>query len=554
MRRDPHTALSALALSLSACLAASGPSEVAPARSTPPPNGTCWPCDGPPLPESTHPLDLALAPILRARCASIEKAEPHALCRRLFADVLGRYPSLDDVETTCRGRSIDAIITDLQARPEYLLASERYWRRRFGFYVGDFDWRASKDLFALVDALHRSKIGYDEFAIRALMHPAVVEIAGAAVALETFLGRSSEDSEFIDLDRLFQIYDVASYTFPDFPQLPDRRGYVDPSRCDAIGGCTTTLFGGASIDVPHDGPGQRTWIDEVPPEVVSELRKPGALIRAQPAFWEAAADSLLDRYLDWDDGARTPRTPGVLVPNVRQALADALQRNPDFRAAERLVLTSWLYTARTSAPAGRSSIVVEQPVFAVGPLKRATPEVFLDSALHWSNGDLGTCDPRYVTNSPYYTLSDPYFGVAPSRLREAIDRLHALQENRAPIEVTPRGDLVPGYRYQKLALEIGACSSGFRVEGITLGLHHEALVTELCTQYLKPPNRRLAGAGLALIVKHHMNDLLGRDPAPEEMRAFEEAYDPLIAKRMKGGELYRSICVAILGSAEMLFY
>src|SRR5262245_56193755 len=84
----------------------------------------------PPEYDGDHPIDEVLHPRFVAEKIDPQEAPRAEICRRMFADLIGRFPTKDEIASDCEGRSIEAIAEDLQSRPEYLLVSERHWRDR----------------------------------------------------------------------------------------------------------------------------------------------------------------------------------------------------------------------------------------------------------------------------------------------------------------------------------------------------------------------------------------------------------------------------------------
>src|SRR5262249_35501144 len=65
----------------------------------------------------------------QAKLAPVRAEEPE-LCRRLYADFVGRFPSADEFTRDCSGKSAGDIAAALQGRAEYVVHSMRLWRDR----------------------------------------------------------------------------------------------------------------------------------------------------------------------------------------------------------------------------------------------------------------------------------------------------------------------------------------------------------------------------------------------------------------------------------------
>lgn len=556
-------------LLLAACSAGTEPPAATPDPCLADPQAAgCDPRGAPPVYEGGNVIDRVMTQIFWEHQVTPVAAERHELCRRLFIDLTGRAPGADQIEAECGEKSPEEIAKNLQASPAYLRKARRQWRDRFELNDVVTDWRYSKALFALVDELHQGRLRYDQFAIRALSHPGFVTtelqpVDRVRAAFRAFLGRPATDAEAADLAALTRPWTIGQEPDPDFPYAYRFTSYVIPALCQPLFRCSASLFGGGTLDLADLG-FEAIRYEDLTAEQRARFDVFGRAISGQPMFWEAAADEILNRLLGWSDGGRFPREPGVLLPEVRQALAEQLLETGDYAAAERTVIGSWLYRQKAEQDPdglGDDPTAPEPPVWASGPLKPMQAEDWLDSAFNLAY-DFGTCDPRYPDFYAYFLLFDyaRTASISADRLNEDIRRLHELQESEVPLYYDPMtGIEYPNLGYLQVARLIGGCP-GFQAqrssaEGIAYAFSQEALAELLCQTEValgaRPPG---ADPTLESIVVHQMRRLFGRSPEPEELAAFTEAERRCSPDECTTDGRVRSVCVALLGSAEGLFY
>jgi hypothetical protein len=544
---------------LIAATACSNETEPAPTGPDPSCAAGCDPRGQPPVYEGTNAIDAVMTRVFWENDVTPVEATTAELCRRMTIDLTGRAPTADAIEADCGGKTPEQIARALQARPDYLLRSERLWRDRLDVNDVVTDWRYSKALFALVDRLHRGEIRYDSFAVEVLTHPGFTSIdylpdERVRIAFRAFLGRPATDAEAMDLASLTRPWLPIQQPDPDFPSIYRFHMHVLPVLCAPLFRCTASLLGGGELDLAGAGYDPIPY-ENLTPQQLENLRVFGRVIARQPIFWEAAADEILNRLLGWSDGGRFPREPGVLLPEVRQVLAEYLLETGDIPAAERMVLSSWLY---------RQSAIVEgepdpdRPVWASGPVKPMLAEDWLTSAMTLSI-DFGTCDPRYTDLFPYFLLYQ-YAQTASASVdyvNAEVQRLHQMQELRVPLYADPMsGYMYPDLRFTQLARLIGGCP-GFQAQrtgpsGIAYSFTQESIAELLCQPGVgfgaTPPGTPT----IENVVIHQTRRLFGRSPEPEEMEAFIAAHGRATGE--DANSIVSSVCVALLGSAEGLFY
>ncbi len=526
-------------------------------------------CRGDPPPYTgTHPLDALLHRTFWLEGHTPVEASAEELCQRMALDLIGRSLSVTELARECAGRTPEQLAAAFQARPEYLVLSERHWRDRLAIDDVSSDWRYNKALFARVDALHQGALRYDAFVPEVLAHPAFVLGDVQAEdrvrrAFRAFFGREASDVEAAELAALYRPWVPVQEVDPDFRYIYRFGSTILPGLCQPLFRCQTSALGGGRLDLGVMGFDAIRW-EDLTADQRSRLQELGRLFVRQPMLWESAADDILARLLGWSDGGRFPREPGILLPEVRDALARILRETGDYPAAERLVMTSWLYrqTARV-APDGRGDdpSAPVPPPYHSGPVKARSAEAWLDSASAVTTG-LGTCDPRYSDGFAYILMyqAAQTGTITMGKLEEDVAALWVMQENRQ--RLTLNADLginFPDFAYSSIARLMGGCP-GFQdqrqsPEGIAYAYGQESVAELLCTYYdLRARPITAPPLTVARLLTHQMGLVYGREPLPEEIAEFEAAYMGCAGTECSEAQLVKSTCSALLGSAEALFY
>lgn len=550
------------------------------ASSTPPPTPSPTPtpceldprslaCKGDPPPYTgDNPIDAVMNTVFFQYDFTPTEAETAELCRRLYVDLIGRSPTSEEVTRECAGKSVDAIARALQARPEYLLVSERSWRDRLDVDDVRVGWRYTKDLFALVDQLHQGRLGYGDFAVAVLAHPGFTMTKlqpddRVRAAFLAFLGRAATKAEAEDLASLVRPWIPRQINDPDFPYLTTNEALIFPILCQPLLRCSASLLGGGHLDLTATN-AEPIRYDDLNAQQRMALRELGRVFVRQPFFYEAEADEILNRLLGWSDGGRFPREPGIVLPEVRQALAEALAKDGSVPAAERIVLSSWLYR---QAAAGLSDGQGDDPAAPIpepwtsGPLKAMSAEAWLDSLSNLSIS-FGTCDPRYSDTFSFFQMIQAVQTgtITTAQFNADAVRLHDLMGLRMPIRHDDTLNLdVPDFRYLQVARLIGGCP-GFQARrtgptGIAFAFTQEALAEILCAPTIafraSPPG---ADQSVAALVRHQIPLLFGRAADPEEATILSEHQQRCSGADCQPGADPASVCTALAGSAEGLFY
>jgi hypothetical protein len=273
---------------------------------------------------------------------------------------------------------------------------------------------------------------------------------------------------------------------------------------------------------------------------------------------------MLNRFLGWSDGGRTPREPGIVLPELRPALAEYLRDTGNYPGAETWLLTSRLYLQSTTVEPdgfGDDPDAPQRPIFAYGPVKPARAEAWLDSLAPLTFIDIGTCDPRYPDYYPYLLLYDAYDQGLITSLEE-LERnfilLQAMQENRSLLYPGQYGILEPNYYYVYYARQLGGCPGFGSPRGDPAGLAYgfqQETFAELACLYANnalPPD---PDARFDDVLAHQMNLLYGRGPSTQEISIFNAGIAGCEGEEECTATGYASsVCTALAGSSEMLFY
>jgi hypothetical protein len=482
-------------------------------------------------------------------------------------DLVGQSPTASEIAATCEGRTPDAIVRALQAREAYLWRSAATWRDRLDSLDITSGWRDQKALYAEVFALHRSERRYDAFARAVITHPGFTSLDIQAVdrvrrTFRAFLGRAATEAEAVDLAGLVQPFLQQQLPDPDFPYLDTFEGGVFPVLCQPLFRCEAKLFGGGRLDLS-------TWPQELIPwsaltaaqrETLGEF---GRLVTRQPIFWEAEADEILSRLLGWSDGGRFPREPGIVLPELRQALAAVLAETGDVPGAERLVLTSQLYVQAAETPSdglGDAPDAVVPPPWTAGPVKAMRGEDWLASLSNLSV-PFGACDPRYPDVFPFFMLVQAVQNGEISRETYATDllRLREATELRMPLYDDPSTGLtIPDLRFMSVARLIGGCpgvnNQRVNPDSMSFAFSQEAVAELLCNPSIAFRGRPMFDVSVGGVLDHQMRLLYGRGATPDERAAVEGARAGCAGADCAADRDVSAICVALAAGAEGLFY
>ncbi|MDP2339663.1 MAG: hypothetical protein Q8O67_01790 [Deltaproteobacteria bacterium] len=544
----------------------------------PPPTLDCPECD------LTHPLNAVLASSFVELGLTPHLASNDEVCRRAGFDLVGRPLTSAELAACVGSSDLDAAFLALQGTEDYLENSQRHWADRIGTDDVVVDFRATVALYDRVDALHRGELRYDEFVVDLLRQSGLInaDFTGRERVRRVFRAvllrrpNAAEETALAGLWRPWLI-DFGGQTDPEFP-IPRNYGYVMAGLCEPLARCSTDLWGGAVVDLGMIAEADRfipIYEDELAanPEVNAALGAPGELFARQPETYEAQADAILDRFLDWDEGERDIRTPGFLFPAVRAVVADLLQETGDVPAAERMVLTSLLYIQTNVVTDGVTLEGADDNrphPLSVGPTKPITGEAWIASLQSTTSYDYGTCDPRFSDGFSYSMLYQSYVDglITAVQYNELMPRLLEARRDRGRLQ--PIGEfsedgvtelLGYDYGYTFVARSVGGCP-GFgavrtRPAGVAFGSIQDGMAEILCVPELLDQVIPAGRPSVDDVVDRVFQALLQRAPTPEELDDVDAGSGCGGLATLEGecspGELASRLCVSLAGTSESLF-
>jgi hypothetical protein len=507
-------------------------------------------------------------PVNRGLCAYTWgvglKTQPIATeeaCRRLFVDVLGVFPTHDQVRNTCVGRKWGEVVAGMLADTRFVEWEQRLWADAFRYDTESVSVERIYDIDRLVGKLYRGEVLYDQFAAVASAHPVVTRryaTSGdrAEALFYLFMGRPPLGSERSDIARLYTLWNNGYYDHPQLGmRLPDAEigyrciddaGNPDPNNS---GECTSILYGYNELILKPDlragsGDDKAMWAGLLKDTEWERLQLPGKLLAQQQTFWENAVDRVLLQYLGYD--------LGDLVPEVRdEVVRYLLENNGDIRSLHYAVLTSAAYL---QSAAGESEHGYR---WTWGPLKQVDAEVWLDSMEVLAGYKLGRCDWRLNR---------------PERFLEANTLMSYSLVNSSRWELNEDGE-VRG-RYRDIARALGGCPSNdisgrFRIISILTTATQLNFVNDVCNpgqaagqgaaiERLLPQGvtpRKAVDPGLASdIVDYQTRLFYGRSPTAQELDDARRYGEQCQRQVCTAEQFARPACFALLSSAEMLFY
>ncbi len=533
---------------------------------TPPADGTLPDC-GPDCISYCEQLELT-NPVNKGMCQStwgvglttrpVVEAEA---CRRLFVDMLGRFPSHNEVQTSCADKSWGEVVESLMKREAFVRLQQRRWADKLRYDTEAVSVERIFDMDRLVAKTYRGKVPYDLFAAVTSAHPVLTrrhDTPGdrAEALFFLFMGRPPLGNERSDLGRLYTLWDNGYVDHPELGmRLPDSiirfrclndAGEPDPS---ALGECTSILFGYNELILTPDlradeEDGQWTmWSGLLKDEEWAKMQMPGKLLATQPAFWEKAVDDVLQHYLGYDLGQQFPDVRDALVTHL-------LDHGGDIRAVHHAVLTSVAYLQSATGQTDRNFR------WTWGPLKQVDAEVWIDTISRTTGVNLGTCDWRINRPEEF--------------LEQGRVTTYALVQN-SRWELTDDGEVRDDYR--QLARTLGGCPSNdvggrFKILSILNTATQLDFVNTVCDPDLTGSgadfarlvpdgmnrDRAVTPAIAAEITRHQVETFYGRPPTGTELEKARGYGEQCQREVCTAEEFARPACFATLSSAEMLFY
>lgn len=347
-------------------------------------------------------IDEAMCEQVQGLGVQPEPSDQVEMCRRLYIDLLGISPTSVDYEVDCKNRTVEEIVDDFMARPEYVVISQRMWADVFHMnseltyhaYIADLDAMVGQ-VYAVNPA---DQITLDSFALEAVTHPAFLgRWDGLDLVGFNFLshfGRDASGAERLDLFPLFRMWEERPFTDP--VQGPTNRVVLNTNNCVNSALCSSDYWeAGDQVVVAQPDPAavdpemNVIDVDMLTPAQWDQVRIPGQRIANSGEFYEAYIDRTMDRYLGYD--------LGTMVPAARQALVDLLEaNNGNARVVDREILTAMVYTATNVYEEDDKPDPSDwDPPYWHGPTKQMDAEAWLRSTQRLVGQVPGSCDHRY---------------------------------------------------------------------------------------------------------------------------------------------------------------
>lgn len=481
-------------------------------------------------------------------------------CRRLYADMLGRFPTPVEINTYCKGTTWGNLAWKLLNTDEFLLVQRRNWSDKLLYNNRAVSIERIYDMDELTSKTYGGYVAWDQFAAVTLSHPVFVrrrDTAGdrAEAAFKLFFGRPPYEAERSDLARLYALWDNDYWDHPHLGTLPDsvinfrcvdEDGVAQPALA---GECTSVLWGYNPLVLTPD-PGRlredgRMWSGALTASEWQQLQLPGKLLASQEAFWEFAADDAMEQYFGYD--------LGTLAPDVRRELVKfILEHDGDIRALHYAIVTSIPYLQ--SSQGGPD----DELAWTDGPLKQAQPEIWLDSLETFLGDRLGTCDHRMPHPEDYLDedVATPWSVSMVRQSRWTVNDSDALVTD-----------------YRNIAQTLGGCPTNeavgrFTTVSVLNTALQESYIAERCGMFDSPdaadislllPEGTSATKALSPevaqdIVTKQTRLFLSREPTGEELSRAATFSDACAPKPCTAEDFARPVCFAIASGAEGLFY
>jgi hypothetical protein len=203
-----HTGLSGLVLLLAvaaACSSSPKDDDNASERARP------LTCDEKPDPHCDHPINRLVIPKLRTIGLEPRDAEPTEVCRRLAVDLIGRIPTIEELDRCTQEPLLDRRADQFMAMPEYVVTQRRSWAETFGFNTYLMWYGDAVDIDKIVQRLYAGEIDYPSFATTIVVHPGFYALHQgddwAANVISVFLGRTARPDEIAGLRPLKFVFE-----------------------------------------------------------------------------------------------------------------------------------------------------------------------------------------------------------------------------------------------------------------------------------------------------------------------------------------------------------
>ncbi len=526
-------------------------------------------CDGLPL---ENPVNVGMCEVSWGVGLQTRPVDRVEACRRLYADMLGRYPDTEELGTVCQAATWGDTVRQLLDTDGFLRVQQRRWADSLLYNNRAVNFERAFDMDELVGKAFAGRVSWDEFAAVTSAHPVIMrrlDTPGdrAEFMFKLFLGRPPYEGERSDIARLYRLWNNGYFDHPHVGRLPDafiEFACVDddgnPLR-ESVGECTSVLWGHNELTLAPDPErlekdGEQEgllWTGLLKPGEWKKLQMPGRLIASEPAFWEFVVQDTLTRYLGYD--------LAIEAPGVRHELVKyLLQYNGDIRALHFAIATSFAYLQ--SSRGGELS----QRRWTYGPYKQIEVEGWIDSIKRTTGLELSRCDHRLPHPEDYLEVDDQDEDAPTTGLSGWA--LALVRNTRWDVS----GDLEVEDDYRNLARTLGGCPSNevggrFTTVSVLNTAVQESFIAETCgvgdaqgisVQRLLPSGIEndsvLDDATAEAIVAYQQAVFLGRGPTEEELEEARASAGQCSPAPCTAADFARPVCFAVLSSSEMLFY
>lgn len=513
-------------------------------------------------------------PVNRGICSSlwgmgmqVRNVERLEACRRLYADMLSRYPTTEEVATVCNQPTWGDTVKILLDSEEFVFNNQRRWADKLLYNNRAVNFERAFDMDELVEKTYEGRVAWDEFAAVTSAHPILVRRHDtpndrAAFLFKLFLGRPPYENERGDIGRLYRLWNNGYWDHPHVGTLPDAfvqfecvdgGGNPDPQT---VGECTSVLYGHNELTLSPDTQrlvkdGEQEglmWAGFLKDSEWKKLQLPGRLVASQPTFWEYTVDEVLEQYLGYNLAIDAPEVRNELVKYL-------LQYNGDIRALHFAVATSFVYlqSSRGEAATGRR--------WTHGPLKQIQVEGWIDTIKRTTGWSLSQCDHR---------LPHPEDYVGEDAEEEGVNAWGRALVRNTRWEVDSELEVVNNYR--NLARTLGGCPSNevggrFTTVSVLNTAVQEAFVAEVCgigdergveTKFLLPEgmsrDQVIDDNVASQIATYQYRVFLSRNPNEGELDEIRGWASQCTPAPCTAEAFARPFCFSTLSSSEMLFY
>jgi hypothetical protein len=499
-----------------------------------------------------NPINVGMCPVSWGAGLETRPVDRGEACRRLYADLLGRFPSAEESASVCQAPTWGQTVSQLLATDEFVRVQQLRWADRLLYNNRAVNFERAYDMDELVGKAFEGRVAWDEFAAVTSAHPVIMRRLDtpadrAEFMFELFLGRPPYEGERSDIARLYRLWNNGYFDHPHVGRLPDSyiefacvddAGEPDPAT---IGECTSVLWGHQELTLRPDTKrltksGELEgllWTGKLLPQEWQKLQLPGRIIASDLAVEAPAVRHELVKYL--------------------------LEYQGDIRALHYAIATSFAYLQ--SSQGGAQT----ERRWTYGPYKQIQVEGWIDSIKATTGANLATCDHRLPHPEDYLDPDEDEDGYGGGLSGWAL----ALIRNSG-WSVTD--DLAVEDDYRNLARTLGGCPSNevggrFTTVSVLNTAVQESFVAEVCGigDARGVDLGRLIPGGMSgdtvlddatadSILAYQQALFLGRGPAEEETEEARAAASQCNPAPCTAETFARPLCFALLSSSEMLFY